>query len=149
MSTDNIIGIKYEADYEISFEKIKEFVEVLGDKNPHYTDREFVKSIDGGHPFAPPTFAAIYCQPALKNLYLDSEFLKLVPRLVHGEQEYNFGDPVRAGDLIHTTAEIVEHFNKTNRSGKVHQIIEIMTASTNQNDKLVCTATYRLVIRGE
>ena len=45
--------------------------------------------------------------------------------------------------------EIVEHFNKTNRSGKVHQIIEIMTASTNQNDKLVCTATYRLVIRGE
>jgi hypothetical protein len=134
MSTDNIIGKKYEADYEISFEKIKEFVEVLG---------------DGGHPFAPPTFAAIYCQPALKNLYLDSEFSKLVPRLVHGEQEYNFGDPARAGDLIHTTVEIVEHFNKTNRSGKVHQIIEIMTTSTNQNDKLVCTATYRLVIRGE
>ena len=71
MSTDNIIGKKYEADYEISFEKIKEFAEVLGDKNPHYIDREFVKSIDGGHPFAPPTFAAIYCQPALKNLYLD------------------------------------------------------------------------------
>jgi len=76
MSTDNIIGKKYEADYEISFEKIKEFVEVMGDKNPHYTDREFVKSLDGGHPFAPPTFAAIYCQPALKNLYFDSEFSK-------------------------------------------------------------------------
>ena len=26
MSTDNIIGKKYEADYEISFEKIKEFL---------------------------------------------------------------------------------------------------------------------------
>ncbi len=149
MSTDNIIGKKYEADYEISFEKIKEFVEVMGDKNPHYTDREFVKSLDGGHPFAPPTFAAIYCQPALKNLYFDSEFSKLVPRLVHGEQEYNFEYPARAGDLIHTTAEIVEHFNKTNRSGKVNQIIEIMTTSINQNDKLVCTATYRLVIRGK
>ena len=149
MSTDNIIGKKYEADYEISFEKIKEFVEILGDKNPHYTDRKFVKSIDGGHPYAPPTFAAIYCQPALKNLYLDSEFSKLVPRLVHGEQEYSFGEPVRSGDLIHTTAEVVENFNKTNRSGKVHQIIEIMTTSTNQNNKLVCTATYRLVIRGE
>ena len=149
MSTDNIIGKKYEADYEISFEKIKEFVEVMGDKNPHYTDREFVKSLDGGHPFAPPTFASIYCQPALKNLYFDSEFSKLVPRLVHGEQEYNFGYPVRAGDLIRTTAEVVEHFNKTNRSGKVNQIIEIMTTSINQNDKLVCTATYRLVIRGK
>ena len=149
MSTDNIIGKKYEADYEISFEKIKEFVEVMGDKNPHYTDREFVKSLDGGHPFAPPTFAAIYCQPALKSLYFDSEFSKLVPRLVHGEQEYNFGYPARAGDLIHTTAEIVEHFNKTNRSGKVNQIIEIMTTSTNQNDNLFSTATYRLVIRGE
>ena len=149
MSTDNIIGKKYEADYEISFEKIKEFVEVMGDKNPHYTDREFVKSLDGGYPFAPPTFAAIYCQPALKNLYFDSEFSKLVPRLVHGEQEYNFGYPARAGDLIHTTAEVVEHFNKTNRSGKVNQIIEIMTTSINQNDKLVCTATYRLVIRGK
>ena len=42
MSTNNIIGKKYEADYEISFEKIKEFVEVLGDNNPHYIDREFV-----------------------------------------------------------------------------------------------------------
>ncbi len=147
MSTDNIIGKKYEADYEISFEKIKEFVEVMGDKNPHYTDREFVKSLDGGHPFAPPTFAAIYCQPALKNLYL--RLGSLMPRLVHGEQEYNFGYPARAGDLIHTTAEVVEHFNKTNRSGKVNQIIEIMTTSINQNDKLVCTATYRLVIRGK
>jgi len=44
---------------------------------------------------------------------------------------------------------VVDHFNKTNRSGKIHQIIEILTTSTNQNDKLVCTATYRLVIRGE
>ena len=36
MSTNNIIVKKYEADYEISFEKIKEFFEVLGDNNPHY-----------------------------------------------------------------------------------------------------------------
>ena len=93
MSTNNIIGKKYEADYEISFEKIKEFVEVLGDNNPHYSDREFVKSIDGGNPYAPPTFAAVYCQPALKNLYFDPDFSKLVPRLVHGEQEYNFVEP--------------------------------------------------------
>ena len=149
MLSDKIIGKKYEADYEVSYEKIKEFVEVLGDKNPYYTDRDFVKSIDGGSPYAPPTFAAIYCQPALKNLYFDSDFSKLVPRLVHGEQEYNFGEPARAGDLIHTSAEVVDHFNKTNRSGKIHQIIEVLTTSTNQNDKLVCTATYRLVIRGE
>ena len=149
MSTNNIIGKKYEADYEISFEKIKEFIEVLGDNNPHYIDREFVKSIDGGNPYAPPTFAAVYCQPALKNLYFDPDFSKLVPRLVHGEQEDNFVEHVRAGDLIHTYAEVKEDYTKTNRSGKINRIIELLTTSTNQNDKLVCTATYRLVIRGE
>lgn len=147
MSSDKIIGKKYEADYEVSYEKIKEFIEVLGDKNPHYSDREFVKSIDGGDVYAPPTFAAIYCQPALKNLYLDSEFSKMIPKLVHGEQEYNFGEPTRSGDTIYTTAEVVKHYKKTNRTGKENQIIEIMTTSKNQNDKLVCTATYRLVIR--
>ena len=31
MLSDKIIGKKYEADYEVSYEKIKEFVEVLGD----------------------------------------------------------------------------------------------------------------------
>ena len=51
--------------------------------------------------------------------------------------------------MIYKATEVVDHFNKTNRSGKIHQIIEILTTSTNQNDKLVCTATYRLVIRGE
>ena len=62
MSVDNIIGREYESDYEVSYEKIKEYVRVLDDDNPYYTDREFVKSLDGGHPYAPPTFAAIYCQ---------------------------------------------------------------------------------------
>ena len=68
---------------------------------------------------------------------------------INKTQEYNFVEPVRAGDLIHTSAEVKEDYTKTNRSGKINRIIELLTTSTNQNDKLVCTATYRLVIRGE
>ena len=149
MSGDNIIGREYESDYEVSYEKVKEYVRVLDDNNPYYTDREFVKSLDGGHPYAPPPFAAIYCQPALEYLYYDPEFSKLVPRLVHGEQEYHFHEPVRAGDIIHTNAVIDKHYTKTNQVGTVHQIFEIKTTSSNQDNKLVCTGLYTLLIRGE
>ena len=149
MSGNNIIGRKYESDYEVSYEKVKEYVRVLDDQNPYYTDREFVKSLDGGHPYAHPTFAAIYCQPALEYLYYDHEFSKLVPRLVHGEQEYHFHEPVRAGDINHTNAVIDKHYTKTNQVGTVHQIFEIKTTSSNQDNKLVCTGLYTLLIRGE
>ena len=149
MLGDNIIGRKYESDYEVSYEKVKEYVRVLDDQNPHYTDREFVKSLDGGHPYAPPTFASIYCQPAMNHLYFDPEFSKLVPRLVHGEQEYHFHEPVRAGDKIHTIAVIDNNYTKTNQAGKVHRIFEIRTTSSNQDGQTVCTGLYTLVIRGE
>ena len=149
MSGDNIIRREYESDYEVSYEKVKEYVRVLDDDNPYYTDREFVKSLDGGHPYAPPTFAAIYCQPALEHLYYDPEFSKLVSRLVHGEQEYHFHEPVRAGDRIHTNAVIDKNYTKTNQAGKVHRIFEIKTTSINQDNKLVCTGFYTLLIRGE
>ena len=35
MSSDNIIGRKYESDYEVSYEKVKEYVRVLDDDNPY------------------------------------------------------------------------------------------------------------------
>jgi hypothetical protein len=34
MSGDNIIGREYESDYEVSYEKVKEYVRVLDDKIP-------------------------------------------------------------------------------------------------------------------
>ena len=36
MSVDNIIGREYESDYEVSYEKIKEYVRVLDDNNPYF-----------------------------------------------------------------------------------------------------------------
>ena len=39
MLGDNIIGRVYESDYEVSYEKIKEYVRVFDDNNPYYTDR--------------------------------------------------------------------------------------------------------------
>ena len=72
-----------------------------------------------------------------------------MPRLVHGEQEYHFHEPVRAGDRIHTNAVIDKNYTKTNQVGKVHRIFEIKTTSINQDNKLVCTGFYTLLIRGE
>ena len=35
MSGDNIIRREYESDYEVSYEKVKEYVRVLDDQNPY------------------------------------------------------------------------------------------------------------------
>ena len=37
MSSDNIIGREYASDYEVGYEKVKEYVRVLDDNNPYYT----------------------------------------------------------------------------------------------------------------
>jgi hypothetical protein len=83
--------------------------------------RAFAASIAGGDAVpdlgeVPPTFAAVYCLfPTMGQLFFDTEVGLDLTGLVHGEQEFSFDRPVRVGDVLDATAEIVSVEDKRGR----------------------------------
>lgn len=81
----------------------------------------FARSVAGDGPGAdlgevPPTYAAVYCLfPTLGQLFLDPEVGLDLTGLVHGEQSFEFHRPVRSGDTIDASAEIVSIEDKRGR----------------------------------
>lgn len=56
----------------------------------------------------PPTYAAVYClAPAFMQLFTDEEVGISLAGLIHGQQSFEWPAPVRAGDVVDSTAEIV------------------------------------------
>jgi MaoC dehydratase-like protein len=70
-------------------------------------------AIAGADPVAepeavPPTFAAVYClAPTFAQLFADPEVGIDLAGLIHGEQSFEWPEPVRAGDVVDATTEIV------------------------------------------
>lgn len=78
----------------------------------------FAKAIAGSDPVAepgavPPTYAAVYLMfPALGQIFGDAEVGLNLAGLIHGEQGFEFHQPVRPGEVVDSEAEIVSVENK-------------------------------------
>src|ERR1700693_5971632 len=56
----------------------------------------------------PPTFAAVYClAPTFAQLFTDPEVGIDLAGLIHGEQSFEWPEPVRAGDVVEAATEVV------------------------------------------
>jgi len=62
--------------------------------------------------------------------------------LVHGEQEFEFYDVVRAGDVITSKGEITHIENKEKLD-----VVTLVGKSVNQDGTMVCKAVFTFVIR--
>ncbi|MFQ6673728.1 MAG: MaoC family dehydratase N-terminal domain-containing protein, partial [Fidelibacterota bacterium] len=69
--------------------------------------------------------------------------------VVHGEQEFSFGEVVRSGDVITTSGRIENIYSKTNREGETNKFLVVATTSVNQNGQMVCDGKWTLVERQE
>ena len=85
------------APYAISAAKIAEFARALGDDNRHYRGDDAV---------APPTFAAVVAAPAWQQMFDDPELELALPKIVHGDQRFDYQAPLRAGDVVRATLTI-------------------------------------------
>ncbi|QKV93298.1 MaoC family dehydratase N-terminal domain-containing protein [Streptomyces sp. NA02950] len=95
------------APYEVGREKIREFAEAIGDSNPVYTDPEAARAL--GHPdvIAPPTFVFAITFKAAGHQVVEDPALGLdYSRVVHGDQQFAYTRPVRAGDRLRVTSTI-------------------------------------------
>lgn len=129
--------------YEVGKEKIREYATVVGLANQVHFDREAAKSAGYRDVVAPPMFCVVYCAPALAPAMFDPEVGMNFAAMVHGGQEFVWGEPACSGDQITTTAKCREIYEK---DGKGFYVFE--TSSVNQDGAEVVRGTWTNIVRG-
>jgi len=130
-------------EYEVGREKIKEFAYAVGEDNPVYFDRQAAKAAGFRDVPAPPMFAVVYSAGAMGPAILDPAVGMNFMAMVHGGQEFVWGEPVCSGDTVSTTAEVKDISEK---DGKGFYVFE--SVSTNQEGQEVVRGTWTNIVRG-
>ncbi len=129
--------------YAVGREKIREYARAVGESNPVYLDVEAARAAGYGDVVAPPMFAVVYSAPAVGPLLFDPDVELNFAAMVHGGQEFEWGELVVAGDEIATTA-VVKDISE--RDGRGFYVFE--SDSRNQRGERVCRATWTNIVRG-
>jgi len=129
--------------YAVGREKVREYAYAVGESDPRCLDPEAARAAGFADVVAPPMFAAVYCSGAIGPAILDPEVGINLTAMVHGGQEFAWGEPVCAGDEITTRATVREIFAK---DGKGFYVFE--SVSTNQDGDEVVRGTWTNIVRG-
>jgi acyl dehydratase len=131
------------ATYSVGREKIAEYSHALGLGNQVHFDREAARAAGYRDVVAPPMFAVVYAGRAMAPVMFDSEVAMNFATMVHGGQEFVWGEPACAGDEITTTARCLEIYEK---DGKGFYVFE--SRSVNQDGDEVVRAVWTNIVRG-
>jgi acyl dehydratase len=130
-------------EYEVGKEKIGEFARAIGADNPVFFDRSAATDAGFRDVAAPPMFAVVYSSGAMAPAIFDDEVGMNFAAMVHGGQEFTWGEPVCSGDTISTTATVK---SIDERDGKGFYVFE--SVSTNQDGAEVVRGTWTNIVRG-
>ncbi|HEX7293979.1 MAG TPA: MaoC family dehydratase N-terminal domain-containing protein, partial [Solirubrobacterales bacterium] len=129
--------------YEVGAEKIREYADAVGEGSAVHRDREAARAAGFRDVVAPPMFCVVYSAPALGPAMFDPEVAMNFAAMVHGGQEFEWGEPACSGDEITTTSKCLEIYEK---DGKGFYVFE--TNSVNQNGDQVVRGTWTNIVRG-
>jgi acyl dehydratase len=128
--------------YEVGLEKIREYANAIGETEPVHHDRDAAREAGFRDVVAPPMFAVVYSTGAVAPGVLDPEVGINLARMLHGSQEFAWGEPVCAGDVIETTATLVDLYEKDGREFYVFESV-----SRNQDGQEVVRGTWTNIVR--
>ena len=131
------------ATIEVEAARITQYASAVGEENPIYHDTEAAKAAGFRDLVAPPMFCVVYSAPALGPAILDPEVGINLPTMVHGGQEFVWGEPVCAGDLITSTATCKEIREEDGRGFYVFESV-----STNQEGEETVRGVWTDIVRG-
>jgi acyl dehydratase len=129
--------------FAIEAERIAQYADAVGEPSPVHRDAEAAKSAGFRDVVAPPMFAVVYSAPAMGPALFDPDVEMNFAAMVHGGQEFEWGEPVCAGDEI-TTAVTCKSIDA--RDGKGFYVFE--SISTNQEGAQTVKATWTNIVRG-
>jgi len=130
-------------EYEVGKEKIAEYARAVGEDNPVYFDREQARAAGFRDIPAPPMFAVVYAMGSVGPGLFDPDVGIDFAMMVHGGQEFAWGEPVCSGDTISTATTVKDIFEK---DGKGFYVFE--SVSTNQLGQEVVRGTWTNIVRG-
>jgi acyl dehydratase len=141
--------------FPVGLQHVRDFVAAVGGGVPGHA---FAAPPDGVHPWtwdedaarasphgglvAPPTFATTFAIEPFAKACSDPELRVNVLRLVHGEQEFEFLEPVRPGDVLRTTGEITRIQERGNLD-----FLEVTTTTVNQHGRVVVKGIWTAIVR--
>jgi acyl dehydratase len=141
---DRAVGKQWPpADYEVGLEKIREFANAVGETSPLHQDREAAVAAGFRDVVAPPMFCVVYSARAMGPAILDPEVGINLATMLHGSQEFEWGEPVCSGDTITTAAKCLEIYGKDDKGFYVFESV-----STNQEGQQVVKGTWTNIVRG-
>jgi len=127
--------------------KIKEFAEAIGDDNPIYYDPSYSPKTKFGAIPAPPTFTAT--KAFWRKGGTNAEITGLDNRFIlHGEEEYEYFAPIRAGDTLTCKAVITEAYEKAGKRGGKMTFVVFKFNFFNQKGEKVLTSRSTLIQTG-
>jgi acyl dehydratase len=138
------VGKTYDpVNYAVGREKIREYARAVGETNPVHLDLDAARAAGYADLVAPPMFAVVYSAPAVGPPIFDPEIELNFAMMVHGGQEFVWGEPVVAGDEIDTVASVKDIHEDDGRGYYVFESV-----STNQRGEQVCRGTWTNIVRG-
>lgn len=127
---------------EVERGMILRFAEAIGDPNPLYADEAAARAAGFPGLVAPPTFPAAL---AMNEAFRQS--LDLGTRLLlHGEQQFEYGRPVVAGDRLTIVSRVAEVLERAGASGPMDVLVLEDEARDGQGN-MVFRARATLVLR--
>lgn len=137
------VGKTYPAvTYAVGREKIREYAVAVGESDPLHLDPEAARSAGYADVVAPRMFSVVYCGPAITPALFDPDVGIDFAHMVHGAQEFIWGQAVVAGDEISTEISVKDI---SERGGMRFYVFE--SRSVNQRGELVCTGTWSNIVR--
>lgn len=131
----------------VEAEHVAAFARALGDANPLYLDPRAARAGAFGTIVAPPTYPIAFMTQAMAGgmetfLELGLDFMTLV----HGEQEFEYSRPIRAGERLTLTGRIADIYEKTGSSGRLDFVV-LETEATDAEGKPVFFSRNTLISR--
>jgi acyl dehydratase len=123
---------------EVTLDAIQKYARAYNDDNPAFFDANRPTGI-----VAPPMFAVTVTWNTLMTAVLDPTLQADLLRLVHGEQDMEFLNPIRPGDIISASAKIISI--ETKASGET---MTVELVASDQSDQPVNKTLFSAFIRG-
>jgi len=130
-------------EYEVGREKIREYSNAVGETDSVHHDPEAAREAGFRNVVAPPMFCVVYSAGAMAPAILDPDLSINLMLMVHGGQEFEWGEPVVAGDTITTGVTVKDIYEK---NGMKFYVFE--SESKNQNGDTTVKGTWTNIVRG-
>jgi acyl dehydratase len=135
----NLVGKEYAlATSEATLDAMQNYARACNDDNPAFFD-----TARAGGIVAPPMYAVVLTWPSILGVIGDPDLKVDIVRLLHGEQDMEFVQPIRPGDKITSQAKVASI--ETKATGET-LVIEIN--AKNQAGEKVNRTLFNAFIRG-